>query len=285
MWKLIFWSIVCVLFWFIKPYKRSKIFHISSYPFVLAIAIIVILTIRFIVELIQPNDFPAIVNFVIFTVTIFALLFYAFVKNWNRWIVLLISVLAIIQETVILERLFSFFQNGNIIPAIKNLFISSTKLTDPALLSTIGTLVTTILILLTLFEYRAQRKSSYLPKIILPSYLNFNIFFNRFGNDKCNFLFPNYWDKFKYDIKPSHVERLTFVSVGNLFNYKIACRNIGNGNANAIRISWNYNLKKMIRVINNKQHNYGFEVTKKLGAIIIKNPDGNLHSASEWRFY
>ena len=63
------------------------------------------------------------------------------------------------------------------------------------------------------------------------------------------------------------------MSFGDLSNYKIACRNIGNGNANSLRISWNYNLKKMMRVINNKKHNYGFEVKKKLGAIIIKSPD------------
>jgi len=251
---------------------NNFVYSIALYPFIFALAIIELLIIRFIVELIQPNNLPNIVNLSLYTIILFSLIIYGIAKNWNRWVIISVVFFTINIERYILNHLIEFFKEGNLINIIKNIFVFSMKYADLSSLSAIATLITSFLILLTLYEYKAQRKSSYLPKLILESSSNLNVWLKKIKNTQ-NIFFPINWTKNIYS--SSEIDMHTPAhSISDGLSYKITCHNIGNGSAHSIKIFWNFNIKKMIRAINIKK-DFGFEAKlfKFKKTIDIKRPD------------
>jgi len=116
---------------------NNFVYSIALYPFIFALAIIELLIIRFIVELIQPNNLPNIVNLSLYTIILFSLIIYGIAKNWNRWVIISVVFFTINIERYILNHLIEFFKEGNLINIIKNIFVFSMKYADLSSLSAV----------------------------------------------------------------------------------------------------------------------------------------------------
>lgn len=91
-----------------------------------------------------------------------------------------------------------------------------------ALVSSLGTFLSSIFVLITLFELRTQRKQSYIPEVIIP--------------DVC----------FDYSNEYEHITKIWKADDGEGLSLKV--HNIGLGVAKDIDFEWKYNMKGMIKI-------------------------------------
>ncbi|MCL6349883.1 hypothetical protein [Pectobacterium polaris] len=102
-----------------------------------------------------------------------------------------------------------------------------------AICSSVGTLLSSLFVLFTLFELRTQRKQSYRPDLVIPEVC---FFFNNNGD--------NYKEKWNGDDNEM---------------VKLKVHNIGLGVAKDIKFTWNYDMESMIneyhRLIKSEEKN------------------------------
>lgn len=116
-----------------------------------------------------------------------------------------------------------------------------------ALVSSIAVLLTSIIILFTLFEMKKQRRSLYRPDLILTS----NLFYV-YAKDLYHEFHPFIWSCEKYDGEIEKHKTST--------NYFINFYNIGLGSAKFLKINWEFNYKKLFSEINKLKQKDDFEI-------------------------
>lgn len=144
-----------------------------------------------------------------------------------------------------------------------------------ALITSIATFITSIIVLLTLFEMQKQRKSAYKPEIVLKTPVKFHIYL-----EECeNVYLPFIWSS--NELKKINLNELNFSIYIDAFN-------IGLGSAKSIEVMWDFELDKILKRIKNKDTENFFDIEYNdsmlritfQGIAMIMNMENNCH----WRY-